>query len=90
MQIKNLKNFVVYVDGTRFGGTVTEGEPPKIVIKTLEHSAGGMLGTIDVSTDTVEKMEFTITVSEYRQELLGLINKPDAALTFRGAVGADN
>lgn len=90
MDIKTLKNFAVYVDGARYGGSVTEGEPPKIVMKTIEHSAGGMLGVVDVSTDTVEKMEFNITVAEYRAELMALINKSDAALTFRGAAGPEN
>ncbi len=87
---KTLKNFNVFIDGTGFAGIVQEGSPPPTVLKTEEIMTGGMIAPVDVSMGSVEKMEFEITLKEFRASVLGLIGQDNIGVTLRGAIGPEN
>ena len=53
-----LKNFNVFNQGDSYLGRVSEIELPKIVLKTEQYRAAGMLGEIDIALG-LEKLEMT-------------------------------
>lgn len=87
---KSLRNWTVYVDGVGYAGKVKEGTVPKIALKTFEYSGGGMIGTVDLQTGSVEKIEFDLTIGEVNPALIGLVGAEDTPITFRGAQGTDH
>jgi hypothetical protein len=54
-----VKNFNLHIDGTGYAGKVDEVNLPKIVEKTEELMAGGMIGTRKIGTGVLEAMEAT-------------------------------
>ncbi len=84
---KTLKNFNLYIDGRGYAGRVEEINLPKLTIKTEEYRAGGMDTPIDIDMG-MQKLECSITLSEYDDEVLKLFgvhdNKP--TVNFRGAM----
>ncbi len=84
---KTLNKFTAFVDGQGFAGKITEGTPPKLVLKVEEFIAGGMVTPIDLAMPEVEKMEFSFSVKETSSILHANFGKPDLAFTIRGAQG---
>lgn len=83
-----LKNMNLFVDGRGYAGRVDEVELPKLTLKTEEHRAGGMDIPIEVDLG-MEKMESSLTISDYDPEvfkLFGLLDKQDTQITLRGAL----
>lgn len=86
---KSLRNWTVYIDGYGYAGVVKEGTVPKIALKTFEYSGGGMIGTVDIQSGAVEKIEFDITLGEVNPAVLGLIGVENTPISFRGAQGSE-
>ncbi|AIL13673.1 major tail tube protein (plasmid) [Candidatus Paracaedimonas acanthamoebae] len=84
---KTLKNFNLYIDGRGYAGRVEEINLPKLSIKTEEYRAGGMDMPVEIDMG-MQKLESSITLSEYDDEVLKLFgthdNKPN--VNFRGAM----
>lgn len=82
---KILKDFAVYIDGTRYAGQVSEIELPKITIKTEGYRVGYMNVPITMG---LESMECTITMVEQVKAvflLMGMLNSATGNLvSFRG------
>lgn len=83
---KTLRNFGIFVEGFGKVGLVTELEPPKQVIKTEEHRAGGMDIPIDIDIG-MEKMEATLKFAEYDLQIFrtaGMVHNNQVQLVARG------
>ncbi|MDR2008097.1 MAG: phage major tail tube protein [Alphaproteobacteria bacterium] len=82
---KILKDFAVYIDGTRYAGQVSEIELPKITIKKEDYRVGYMNVPITMG---LEPMECTITMTEQVKGiflLMGMLNNNSGSLvSFRG------
>ena len=82
---KILKDFAVYIDGTRYAGQVSEIELPKITIKKEDYRVGYMNVPITMG---LEPLECTITMVEQVKEvflLMGVLNNATGNLvSFRG------
>lgn len=82
-----LKNMNLFVDGRGYAGCIDEIELPKLTLKTEEHRAGGMDLPIEIDLG-MEKMEATLTISDYDEDifrLFGLLDTLDTPVTVRGA-----
>lgn len=66
-----LKNFTKFNEGNNFLGQVAEIEVPKLVLKTEQYRAGGMLGEIDINLG-LEKLEMT---TKYGGLVLGVMRQ---------------
>ncbi|MBF0445093.1 MAG: phage major tail tube protein [Magnetococcales bacterium] len=87
-----LKDFSLFVDGRGLAGKVTELTPPKLVVKTEEHRAGGMGVPIDIDMG-LEKLMCEFTLSEYNTEVLklfGLASGSPVKATLKGASQSDD
>jgi P2 family phage contractile tail tube protein len=83
-----LKNMNLFVDGRGYAGRVDEIEMPKLTLKTEEHRAGGMDVPVEIDLG-MEKLEASLTLSDYDQEvfrLFGLLDRQDTPVTIRGAI----
>ncbi len=87
---KTIRNFNAFVDGIGYAGQVSEGTPPTLALQTEEYQGGGMVGPVDISMASVEKMEMTLTFKEHNPAILGLFGHDDVALSLRGAAGPEN
>lgn len=81
---KSLKGFAAYVDGYGFLGRLAGGALPKVKIKTEEHRDGGMDGATDLDFG-LEKMEASLTFSEYDRNILKSVGRRDVPITLRGS-----
>ena len=91
MLAKKLKNFTAFVDGRGYAGKIKELEPPKLTLKMEEYRAGGMDAATEIDMG-MEKLESTLTFSEYDKEIFkqfGLTDGNAVALTLRGAMEDD-
>lgn len=86
---KSLKGFTAYVDGYGFLGRLAGGALPKVKIKTDEHRDGGMDGATDLDFG-LEKMEASLTFSEYDPNILKAVGRRDAPITLRGSAEDEN
>ncbi len=87
---KVLKNMNLFVDGRGYAGRIDEIELPKLTLKTEEHRAGGMDLPVEIDLG-MEKLEATLTLSDYDPELFklyGLVDNDSIAITVRGAIQA--
>ena len=87
---KVLKNMNLFVDGRGYAGRIDEIELPKLTLKTEEHRAGGMDLPVEIDLG-MEKLEATLTLSDYDPELFklyGLVDNDSVAITVRGAIQA--
>ncbi len=85
-----LKNFNAFVDGRGYAGRTEELTLPKLTTKTEEFRAGGMDGSTELDMG-LEKMEASLTLSEYSRDVLslwGIIVGGAVSFVFRGAVQA--
>lgn len=83
-----LKNMNLFVDGRGYAGRIDEIELPKLTLKTEEHRAGGMDLPVDIDLG-MEKLESTMTFSDYDPELFkffGLLDGAQTQITVRGAI----
>lgn len=86
-----LKNFNVFVNGKGFAGRVDECTLPEISIKTEEHRAGGMDGSIELDMG-METMSSKFTFSDPDPDLLklvGLYGNNSTRITVRGSFVRD-
>ncbi len=89
---KLIKNMTAFVDGKGYAGKVEDIGPPKLALKMEEYRAGGMDMPVDLDMG-MEKMEASITFTEYSEDLFalfGLVDGNAVALTIRGARQDDN
>lgn len=87
MKLPNLvTDFVAFIDGIGYAGSIKEATLPKIALVTEEHIAGGMGGTIEIFMGAVEKMELSMTIDGLSPEFLKTLGNPDTPLTLRGAL----
>ena len=87
---KVLKNMNLFIDGRGYAGRVDEIELPKLALKTEEHRAGGMDVPLEIDLG-MEKLEATLTLSDYDPELFklyGMVANDSVAITIRGAIQA--
>jgi hypothetical protein len=80
----------LFVDGRGYAGRVDEVQLPKLSLKTEEHRAGGMDLPVEIDLG-MEKLESTLTLSDYDPELFklyGLVDNDSIAITIRGAIQA--
>lgn len=82
---KTLRNYTGFIDGFGYAGKIKEGTPPTVSLQVEEYLAGGMAAPIDIDMGAVEKMECSMTFSEYSNALYAHIGKTDTPLTLRGA-----
>lgn len=83
-----LKNFNLFITGKGYAGRVQEVTLPKLSIKTEEYRAGGMDIPIDLDMG-MDKMECTMTLSEYNIDVLklfGLAERAPVDVVLKGAV----
>ncbi|MCG8633090.1 MAG: phage major tail tube protein [Desulfobacterales bacterium] len=84
---KKIKNWTAFVDGYGYAGKVEDINPPKLALKMEEYRAGGMDMPVELEMG-MEKMEASMTFTEYNEEIFGLFGLVDGnavAVTFRGA-----
>lgn len=82
-----LKNFNWFANGTSFVHQVPEITLPKIVTKTEEYRAGGMLGPVDIDLG-LEKMELEATVGGLAVPIMrqmGAVGVANSLTRFAGA-----
>lgn len=85
MQLPNvLKAFTAFVDGIGTAGICDEVNLPKVSIKTDEHRDGGMDAPVEIDMG-LDKMEASLTFSEYKPFLMGVIGT-EKSLTIRGSI----
>lgn len=77
-QIRKLTNSNVYIDGTSFLGQAMEVELPSIIQKMAEHSALGMVGTIELPSG-VDKLEAKIKWNSYYPAAMKATGNPNVA-----------
>lgn len=86
-----LKNFSIFLDGTRYAGVCSEFTPPKLAIKTEEWQAGGMAGPIPIDMG-LEKLEAEFTMGGYLAGVLsqfGAMRHDAVLLRFAGSYESD-
>lgn len=82
-----LKNFNAFVDGQGYAGRAEELTLPKLTVKTEEFRGGGMDTPLEMDMGT-EKLEASLTLSEYSADALalwGVVTGATVPFTFRGA-----
>lgn len=82
---KSLKGFTVFVDGYGFLGRTVGGSLPKVKIKTEGYRDGGMDGETDLDFGQ-EKMEASMSFSEYDRGILAAAGKRNLPITLRGSL----
>lgn len=82
---KSLKGFAAYVDGYGFLGRLGGGKLPIVKIKTEAYRDGGMDSETDLDFGT-EKLESSITFTEYDRAILAAVGKRNLAITLRGSL----
>jgi len=88
MMPHKLKAFNLFCDGRGYAGLIEEMELPKLNIQTEEHRSGGMDAPIELDMG-MEKLEATITLSEYDPNILrqfGFSMGGPISLSARGAL----
>ncbi|WP_319557905.1 phage major tail tube protein [Thiomicrorhabdus sp.] len=84
-----LTDMSLFVDGKGYAGKCPELTLPKITPKMREYRGGGMSGTVEIPTGSVEKMEAEFTLSGIEPDVLALLRilpGEQAPLTIRGAL----
>lgn len=88
MSIPNkLKNFNVFLSGVGFAGKA-DITLPDLAIKTEDHRAGGMDGTVAIDMG-MEKIDAKVTFHEYNADVIKLFGQADrsaSGLMARGAL----
>lgn len=79
-----LKNFSLFIDGEGLAGKVEQAEMPEIKIKTEEHRAGGMDGSIEVDMG-METLTAKLTLSEYVASIVKKFATQGTRFTLRGS-----
>ncbi len=78
------KEINLFIDGRGYAGRVTEFDPPKLLVKTEEHRAGGMDAPLEIDMG-LEKLECMLTLADADAlRLFGLIGDAKG-VTLRGA-----
>ena len=90
--INILKNFALFIDGRGYAGQIEEVNPPKLMIKTEEHRAGGMDAPAEIDMG-MEKLECDFSTSNIDSDLLkswGVAPGNLVPMTFRGALESED
>lgn len=79
--IRKVTNGNLYINGNNLVGKVEELTMPELTSKTAEIATLGMAGTTEYHSG-FEKMEMTVKVSAYHEDLIGIIGDPNAKLNM--------
>jgi uncharacterized protein len=93
MIVDILQNVNLFYDGKGLAGQIEEYTLPKIAVKLLEISAGGMAGVIDVPAGMLEKMETEFTINSVNPDIYDGVQfsmGQTVPLTARAVVQDDN
>jgi P2 family phage contractile tail tube protein len=78
-----------FIKNKSFVGIANVATLPKIVTKTTDMVLAGFAGDVERDIGKLEKLESSITISQYSSEVLGLIGdraSRDETLVLRGAI----
>lgn len=89
---KILTDFQLYLDGYGLAGEIKSWSPPKINMTSYEHQDGSMSGPVDIGLGAHEKLETTLVMSSYSEEvfnIIGVHKRGKPMLIARGALDRD-
>ncbi|MGR3501615.1 phage major tail tube protein [Pseudaestuariivita sp.] len=86
---RTIRNFNAFVDGIGYAGIATEGKLPDLKLNEADHRGGGMDGIVAIDMG-MEKMQATVTVAEWRPELITLFGTRRQMTLRPGELGEDN